>query len=149
MFWVTHENFLEFLRNENLLTEEENIQFKEEIISEINENLDLAFSEETITSSKNDELGDLFETFEYQYINNLCENLQSPELFCDKYLSNSYWNKIVNGQKETVSMRYRCETLLNKKKLRKKASQHVSCNIQCNHALQELGSYSRQFEHFC
>ncbi len=71
------ENFLEFLRNENLLTEEENIQFKEEIISEINENLDLAFSEEVITSSKSNELDDVFEKFEYQEVK---ENTNKEEI---------------------------------------------------------------------
>jgi len=78
--WATKdplENFLEFLRNENLLTEEENIQFKEEIITEINQNLDLAFSEEVITSSKSNELNDLFENFEYQEVK---ENSNKEEI---------------------------------------------------------------------
>ncbi|WP_339699931.1 dehydrogenase E1 component subunit alpha/beta [uncultured Marixanthomonas sp.] len=62
------ENFAEFLRNENILTEKENIEFKEDIIAEINENLDLAFSEEIITSTKTNELHDLFENFDYKEV---------------------------------------------------------------------------------
>ncbi|RFN58118.1 alpha-ketoacid dehydrogenase subunit alpha/beta [Marixanthomonas ophiurae] len=71
------ENFAEFLRNENILTEDENIQFKQEIISEINENLDLAFSEEVITSTKSNELNDLYESIEYEEVK---ENLNKEEI---------------------------------------------------------------------
>ena len=45
------ENFTEFLRNEGILSEEDEVRIKEEIITEINENLDIAFAEEKIVSS--------------------------------------------------------------------------------------------------
>ncbi|PVW15606.1 alpha-ketoacid dehydrogenase subunit alpha/beta [Marixanthomonas spongiae] len=62
------ENYEAFLRKENILSEEDVVRFKERILAEINENLDLAFSENPITSTQSNELNDLFEEYEYQEI---------------------------------------------------------------------------------
>ncbi|MCW8981033.1 MAG: thiamine pyrophosphate-dependent dehydrogenase E1 component subunit alpha, partial [Altibacter sp.] len=42
------ENYAEYLRNANILTEEDEVSFKSEIVHEINENLDIAFDEAEI-----------------------------------------------------------------------------------------------------
>ncbi|MFN8370835.1 MAG: hypothetical protein U0T83_09465 [Bacteriovoracaceae bacterium] len=52
--------------------------------------------------------------FQYQYINRLCENLESPEKFCDKYTSNSFWQKIISGEKPVSYFEANCRALLKK-----------------------------------
>ena len=50
------ENFTEFLRNEGILSEKDEVKMKEEILHEINENLDIAFAEAKIIPSESEEL---------------------------------------------------------------------------------------------
>ena len=62
------ENYQEFLRTEGLLTEEMEVEFKKEIAHEINNNLDIAFAEECISSTVENELNDVYEKFDYQEV---------------------------------------------------------------------------------
>lgn len=62
------ENYAEYLRNNNILSEEMEVAFKQEIIHEINDNLDLAFAEPPIESTVQEELNDVFKDFDYQEI---------------------------------------------------------------------------------
>ena len=62
------ENYAEFLRNQNLLSEEDNVAFKKEILTEIDEGLNLAFSEDVIIANETSEINDLFENFEYEEV---------------------------------------------------------------------------------
>ena len=59
-------NFEQYILAEGVVTETEVEQFKAAIKEEINENLDIAFSEEPIQSTISDELSDVFEEFVYQ-----------------------------------------------------------------------------------
>lgn len=72
------ENYQEFLRNEKILTEELEVEYKKEIIHEINENLDIAFNEEKIKGNISVELGDVYKNFEYQEVefNSEYENIR-------------------------------------------------------------------------
>jgi len=72
------ENYQEFLRNEKILTEELEVEYKKEIIHEINENLDIAFNEEKIKGNISVELGDVYKDFEYQEVefNSEYENIR-------------------------------------------------------------------------
>jgi len=60
------ENYQEYLRNEKILTEEVEVEYKTEIVHEINENLDIAFNEEKIKENISIELGDVYKEFVYQ-----------------------------------------------------------------------------------
>ena len=62
------ENFSEYLRNANILTEEQEVLFKTNIIHEINENLEVAYSESIIAPNESDELNDVFQQFVYKEI---------------------------------------------------------------------------------
>ncbi|NQX78285.1 dehydrogenase E1 component subunit alpha/beta [Gilvibacter sp.] len=62
------ENFAAFLQAEGILTETQINSFKDEIVQEINENLDIAFGEEAISSTESNELNDVFKSFDYQHI---------------------------------------------------------------------------------
>ena len=96
------ENFAAFLRNENLLTEEDNTRFKEEIISEINENLDLAFSEEVIVADTATETNDLYESFEYKEVspNNETEEIRLVDAISQglKQSMQRHDNLVIMGQ---------------------------------------------------
>lgn len=48
------------------------------------------------------------------YISELCENLHSPKLFCEKYLKNDVWTKILNGERPDFKLNFLCSTLLKK-----------------------------------
>ncbi|WP_298497760.1 dehydrogenase E1 component subunit alpha/beta [uncultured Algibacter sp.] len=61
-------NFQAFLKDNNILNETDEVRFKETIVQEINEHLEVAFAEKDIVPDKSKELHDVFKTFEYQEI---------------------------------------------------------------------------------
>ncbi|UJH67402.1 thiamine pyrophosphate-dependent enzyme [Allomuricauda sp. SCSIO 65647] len=72
------ENYLEFLRNENLLTEEREVAIKKKIIHEIDDNLKLAFDETPTSFNETKELNDVYKEYNYQEIspNNKVNNIR-------------------------------------------------------------------------
>lgn len=72
------ENYAAFLRNENILSEKQEVQIKEKIILEINENMDIAFAEPEIDSTESEELDDVFQKYIYQEVtpNNTTEHIR-------------------------------------------------------------------------
>jgi 2-oxoisovalerate dehydrogenase E1 component len=62
------ENYAAYLRNEHILSEKQELAFKEEIFAEINENLQIAFAESDISSTESNELNEVFKEFVYQEI---------------------------------------------------------------------------------
>ncbi|WP_026777734.1 thiamine pyrophosphate-dependent enzyme [Polaribacter sp. Hel_I_88] len=62
------ENFERFLKEHGILTDEISYQYKEEITTEINEHLQLAFDEEKIIPNLETELNDVYKPFENQEI---------------------------------------------------------------------------------
>jgi 2-oxoisovalerate dehydrogenase E1 component len=63
------ENFQAYLRKEKILTEQDEVQFKENIIHEINEHLQLAFDEKPIKVDLETEINDVFKNYEEEIIN--------------------------------------------------------------------------------
>ncbi|MBT0608690.1 alpha-ketoacid dehydrogenase subunit alpha/beta [Aequorivita echinoideorum] len=61
-------NFEDYLLTENIITEAEIQQYKTEFKNEIDENLDIAFSEPKIEANETEELNDVFKKFEYQEV---------------------------------------------------------------------------------
>ncbi|MCA0931844.1 dehydrogenase E1 component subunit alpha/beta [Lutimonas saemankumensis] len=61
-------NFQEFLRNESILSEKEEVAIKTEFAHEINDNLDIAFQEKEVNSSLEKELSDVYKNFDNQII---------------------------------------------------------------------------------
>jgi len=72
------ENYVAFLHTEGILTEAMEVQFKKEIISEINENLAIAFAEPEMDSTITNELSDVYQEFIYQDVKpkNLVKNIR-------------------------------------------------------------------------
>ena len=69
--WVQKDpltNFELFLTEEGLLNDDEINAFKDDILKEINEHLDIAYNEEAITPNEINELNDVFQSFEYEEI---------------------------------------------------------------------------------
>ena len=62
------ENFQAYLRKENILSEKEEVQFKEAIVHEINEHLQIAFDEPKITVDVAIELNDVYKTHHEELI---------------------------------------------------------------------------------
>ncbi len=62
------ENYLEYLHQEGILSEEEEVRYKKEIIEEIDNGLKLAFDEEPIISDETNELSDVYKDFKYQEV---------------------------------------------------------------------------------
>ncbi|ARV08552.1 dehydrogenase [Winogradskyella sp. PC-19] len=71
------ENFQEYLKNKKILTEEKEVEFKEAIVHEVNENLDKAYAEEHITPNLTTELNDVYKSFVYQEVS---KNSETQEL---------------------------------------------------------------------
>ena len=67
-------NFQSFLKNEGLLNEAEEVEIKENILAEINENLDIANKEDIIKPNETNELNDIFQEFEYEEVNVFSES---------------------------------------------------------------------------
>lgn len=69
--WATRdplENFAFHLRETEILGEEQEVEIKKEIAHKINENLELAFSEDPVSFDLTNELNDVFHPFEYKTI---------------------------------------------------------------------------------
>lgn len=49
------------------------------------------------------------------YLENLCNSIDTPELFCANYLKNDVWSKILNSEIPQYKMSYKCQQMLNKK----------------------------------
>jgi len=62
------ENFQAFLKYENVLTEEQEVEIKTKIIHKINEDLKTAFDEEAIISDISNELNDVYKEFDYKEV---------------------------------------------------------------------------------
>jgi len=70
-FWAAKdplENFQEYLREENIVTAEDEVQFREDIIQEINEHLQRAYDEDPIRADLETELNDVFKKVELEVV---------------------------------------------------------------------------------
>ena len=68
-YWATKDpirNYQYFLRVNNILSEELEIEIKSEIVHELNEHLQIAFAEDDIIPVESKELKDVYKTFEYE-----------------------------------------------------------------------------------
>ena len=71
-------NFQEFLINESILSQEEEVVYKKNIIHEINNNLKIAYNENDIIPLLSNELNNVFKSFNYQKFksNNKTKNIR-------------------------------------------------------------------------
>ena len=67
------ENFQEFLRDQGILSEKDEVSLKEGIVHEINENLEKAFKEPKVDPDLTKELNDVYKTFKYELVNDTSE----------------------------------------------------------------------------
>jgi hypothetical protein len=49
------------------------------------------------------------------YLENLCNSLSKPDLFCNNYLKDDVWSKILNSEQPEYKMSYKCQDIFNKK----------------------------------
>ena len=69
-FWAKKdpiENYQSYLKDKGLLTEEMEVEIKTEIVHELNENLRIAFDEESIIPDETLELSDVYKPFVYEH----------------------------------------------------------------------------------
>ena len=59
--------------------------------------------------------------FKRNYLNNLCNGLETKALFCDPYLAQDIWSKIVNGEQPKEKLFYKCKNLKQKENIDMKA----------------------------
>lgn len=57
---------------------------------------------------------DKIPNFQRNYIENLCANITSPELFCSSYLKKDSWNKVLNGEAPLYKMSFKCQNIMGK-----------------------------------
>ena len=79
-------NFQVFLKENNILTEEDEVSIKGSIVHEINKHLEVAFNEEDIIANKTVELNDVYQNYEYQEV---ISNSNSEEVRFIDAISNS------------------------------------------------------------
>ena len=53
-------------------------------------------------------------TLNLNYMDNLCNNLNSSGRFCENYLKSDIWSRILNGEAPLYKMSYKCQNLFNK-----------------------------------
>ena len=56
----------------------------------------------------------------YDYLKNLCDNIEKPKMFCQDFFDASYWKKIGAGQKSSYPVINFCKELTKKTKLTKR-----------------------------
>lgn len=95
-------NFQVFLKENNILTEEDEVSIKGSIVHEINKHLEVAFNEEDIIANKTLELNDVYQNYEYQEV---ISNSNSEEVRFIDAISNSlkqsmqkYSDLVIMGQ---------------------------------------------------
>lgn len=95
-------NFEKYLLAEGLLSDIKIETLQTEIKNEINDNLDIAFAEESITSTKSIELNDVYEKFIYQEVkpNNSTEELRLIDAISQglKQSMERHENSVIMGQ---------------------------------------------------
>jgi 2-oxoisovalerate dehydrogenase E1 component len=95
-------NYQNYLLSEGIITESDIDQFKNEIIQEINDNLDLAYAEPEIISDESNELNDLYQSFKYQEVkgNNKTKELRLVDAISEglKQSMERHDNLILLGQ---------------------------------------------------
>lgn len=95
-------NYQSFLRNENILSEENEVEMKEEIMKEIHDNLEIAFNEETITPNLTNELNDVYKNFVYQEVkpNSEVKNIRLVDAISDglKQSMEKHKDLVIMGQ---------------------------------------------------
>lgn len=73
---------------------------------------------QVIKNSKDQKQSSLYKsnipTLQKTYIENLCNNITSPALFCESYLKKDVWNKVINGEAPIYKMSYKCKNLMGK-----------------------------------
>jgi 2-oxoisovalerate dehydrogenase E1 component len=96
------ENYTAFLRDENILTEEVEVAYKQAIMKEIHDGLETAFAEPVIESSVSDELSDVFQPFNYKEVkeNNNRKNIRLIDAISEglKQSMQRHDNLILMGQ---------------------------------------------------
>jgi 2-oxoisovalerate dehydrogenase E1 component len=96
------ENYTAYLRNENILSEEKEVEYKKEIMKEIHDGLEIAFAEPEIESTESKELGDIFESFVYEGVNpnEKTENIRMVDAISEglKQCMERHDNLILMGQ---------------------------------------------------
>ena len=72
--------------------------------------------QQIIKKSKNKKQVDLYNekipALQKTYIDNLCNNITSADHFCENYLKNDIWNKVINGEAPLYKMSYKCKNIL-------------------------------------
>ncbi len=96
------ENYSEYLRDENILTEEQDVVYKKRIIVEIDENLKMAFAENEIVSDQSKELNDVYKNVEYKSFepSNIIKNIRLVDAVSDslKQSMERHDNLVLMGQ---------------------------------------------------
>ncbi|GAB5566005.1 MAG: dehydrogenase E1 component subunit alpha/beta [Winogradskyella sp.] len=96
------ENYQSYLRDHGVLTEEEEVKMKEEIMQEIHDNLEIAFNEEFIDPNLTDELNDVYKSFVYQQIkgNNITKEIRLVDAISEglKQSMQRYDDLVIMGQ---------------------------------------------------
>ncbi|SEQ40132.1 2-oxoisovalerate dehydrogenase E1 component [Hyunsoonleella jejuensis] len=68
------ENFQSYLKDEGIIDEAFEVDIKTKIVNELNEHLDVAFNEDSISSSETNELNDVYKTFDYKEVKSNSES---------------------------------------------------------------------------
>jgi len=68
------ENFQSYLKDEGIIDEAFEVDIKTKIVNELNEHLDVAFNEDSISSSETNELNDVYKTVDYKEVKNNSES---------------------------------------------------------------------------
>ena len=96
------ENYVEYLRNENILSEEEEVVHKKDIIHEIDRNLKLAFAEESMESTLSNELNDVYKDTVYKEVtpSSIVNNIRLVDAISDglRQSMEKHDNLVIMGQ---------------------------------------------------
>lgn len=56
----------------------------------------------------------------YDFLKNLCENIEKPKRFCHDFFNASFWKKVIKGEKDEAYIKNKCLALMGKKKLNRR-----------------------------
>jgi hypothetical protein len=80
----------------------------------------------------------------YDYLKNLCDNIEKPKKFCHDFFELSFWKKIIKGEKSSIYIKNMCQEIYKRKKITprqfQKCARILNTDPQKCHYLNRLDS---------
>lgn len=79
----------------------------------------------------------------YDYLKNICDNIEKPKQFCHEYFNENFWKKILKGEKSKTYIEHKCMAYL---KINKLTDKQIKKCVRDFTAFPELCHYLNEYD---